>query len=109
MESGDSITCRLNKGGKIVVTLDDRVYPDRSCGQYEAGWWVFTTLKHPHSTDDYFLNESGILWAFDKDTGKFDRAIGIHVPWYRRVKQADAELEQMVRYELQNQGRKHEV
>lgn len=120
MEQGDTLICRLDKGGKITVTLDDRVYPDRSAGQYEAGWWVFEEdilgayVKHGGGTDTgvaeygqlYFLSESGILYEWQEDwpQGGFTKACGIHVPWARRVKQADMELEQFARDEQINRS-----
>lgn len=95
-EAGETITCRLFKGGKIDVTLEDRVYPDRSANQYEAGWWVYAETKQPHVLVEYFLNEAGILFTWDKaeppETRGYTKACGIHVRWARIVKQADMEL-----------------
>lgn len=68
MKLGDTTTCRLIKGGKIEVTLDDRVLPDRTCGQSDYGWWVFDPADIIGKDEDYdecrsyFLNDSGILW-----------------------------------------------
>lgn len=95
-EQGDTLICRLDKGGKLEVTLEDRVYPDRSAGQYEAGWWVFNK-EAPFV--NYFINERGLLWDFERATGNFTKVIGIHVPWAKMVKKANLELESLIRDE----------
>jgi hypothetical protein len=106
-EAGETLICRLDKGGKITVTLEDRVYPDASAGQYEAGWWVFehdgttATTSGDYPFRDYFLSEAGILYEHEFDIrksgqGGFTKACGIHVPWARIVKQADMELENFI-------------
>lgn len=86
MDVGDTLTCRLYKGGKIEVTLDDRVYPDRSCGQYEAGWWVFDDSEFMKVTVAYFLSESGILYDCD-DNLEYTVACGIQPGLARRMQE----------------------
>lgn len=83
MQEGDTLTCRLYKGGKIEVTLEDRVYPDRSCGQYEAGWWVYC------ENEDFFLSESGILYDadYEKEYQGHTRPIGINPGLARRMRE----------------------
>ncbi len=56
MKPGDQLWCRFDTGGKVRVTLDDRVLPDRTCGQSDYGWWV------SNSYHDYFLSDQGILY-----------------------------------------------
>jgi hypothetical protein len=99
MEAGETIKCRIFKGGSVTVTLEDRVYPDASAHQYEAGWWCFDA-----NANDYFISESGTLWDFEKATGNFSLAIGLHVPWLRRVKKMEAELESLIRDEEINRS-----
>jgi hypothetical protein len=105
---GETITCRIASGGKIEVTFEDRVFPDASAHQYEAGWWVFhpdgTTATQPgdYPFNDFFLSESGVLYDYEedpenKDVKGFTKAVGYHVPWVRRVQKADEELEQLIR------------
>jgi hypothetical protein len=97
VEEGTELKIRLNAGGSITVTLEDRVYPDRSCGQVEAGWWVYAptgdTAAEPgdYPFEDFFLSESGIL--YDYGGSNFDRPVGIHPGLAKRVKQMNAEVE----------------
>ena len=68
MTSGDSTLCRFETGGSITVVLDDRVLPDRTCNQWDAGWWVFDPADIIGKDGDYdecrsyFLSDSGILY-----------------------------------------------
>ena len=94
MDVGDQLTCRLYEGGKVTVTLDDRVYPDRSCGQYEAGWWVFdeSTVRLSNgiccNPQVYFLSESGILYD-SSGGGAFTQPCGIEPGLARRLKEME--------------------
>lgn len=87
-------TCRLYKGGTVEVELEDRVFPDRTCGQYEAGWWVFDVDvapdKHPI---EYFLSESGILYDYDMVSQGFTTACGISPKMARRMREQEAKDE----------------
>lgn len=52
----------MNLGEKVKttvgeLTLDDRVFPDRSCFQYEAGWWAFD-----ENEVEYFVSDEGIVY-----------------------------------------------
>lgn len=48
----------------MQATVDERVYPDRTCGQWEAGWVVF----HPRDHDrEWFLSETGQVYAIGTD------------------------------------------
>lgn len=43
VDVGDEVTVIFTNGSAVRnVLLDDRVYPDRTCGQVDAGWWAFT-------------------------------------------------------------------
>lgn len=61
MKSGDIIEARVNST-VLALTLDDRVLPDRSCGQYEAGWWAQTP-----SGREFFVSDEGIVYAPSRD------------------------------------------
>lgn len=94
---GETIKCRLSKGGSITVTFDDRVFPDPSCGQFEAGWWVTAPYKdYPNNFIEYFLSDAGILYTWS-ESRNYDKACGICVPWVRRAKEADSQLEEFLR------------
>jgi hypothetical protein len=90
----DQATCRLYVGGTVEVELEDRVYPDRTCGQYEAGWWVYDVDvapdKHPI---EYFMSESGILYDFDIVSGSFTHPCGIWPKQARRIREQEAKDE----------------
>jgi hypothetical protein len=52
-------------GGSNELTVDDVIYADRSCGQYENGLIAF------HFTNDkvdYFISETGIVYLHGTDT-----------------------------------------
>jgi hypothetical protein len=95
LEQGETLICRLDKGGKIEVTLEDRVYPDRSCGQYEAGWWVYADYKdYPNNFIEYFLSESGILYTWDVNEAPQDRGYTVACGYSVMLKRRLRDLEQ---------------
>ena len=59
-------TIRAMIGTDIIsITLDDRVYPDRTCGQYDAGWWAYRADTDPDVPEDphYFVSVDGVVWS----------------------------------------------
>ena len=59
----DTIKVNFSDGRQDVeLTVEERVFPDRSCGQIEAGWHV--------SDDDasYFVSQEGLLYAWGTGT-----------------------------------------
>lgn len=66
--------------GTREYRLDEKVLPDRTCGQFSSGWWAFQV---DNSDNELFIespgfedNEPAIAYDFDKDTCGFTRAIG---------------------------------
>lgn len=52
-------------GRQDTLRVDEVVYPDRTCGQWEGGWLVF----RPGQEDDpdgelYFISETGVVWIY---------------------------------------------
>lgn len=54
----------------IEITLDDRVFPDASAGQYEPGWWAFRATD---VTEEYFVNTSGDVYGRDANENYTER------------------------------------
>ena len=48
----------------VECVVEERVYTDRSAGQYEPGWAVY----HPVTTFDYFVSQSGEVYAWGTGT-----------------------------------------
>jgi hypothetical protein len=73
MKLGDTIQ---TTAGPLV--LDDRVLSDRSCGQYESGWWAFTPGKLRADDPMFFVSDGGEVFsnsekwpdAYDVQVGK---------------------------------------
>lgn len=93
MKQDSRVVCRLNRGGKVTVQLDDRVEIDRSAGQYEPGWWVCVP---EWENSDYFLSDEGVLYAPDWTRAQFavyDQPVGICVPMAKQAKAYDKMIE----------------
>ena len=57
----DTIKVNFTDGEQGVnCPVEERVYADRSCGQYESGWAVY----NPHDFIDYFVSQSGEVYAW---------------------------------------------
>lgn len=74
----ETLRCRLTAGGNVKVTLEERVYPDISAGQYEAGWWGFDENSNPKQYSEYFLSDYGDLYGWNPKSEHYDLRIGYH-------------------------------
>jgi hypothetical protein len=52
----ETISIRLNNGQRRVLEVEEPVYPDRSCGQFERGWRCYSKSR------EYFVSETGDVW-----------------------------------------------
>lgn len=63
MKTVDCLTITLVDGESVEVVVDDLVYPDRTCGQYDQGALVWNEV-----TDrEWFLSITGDLWDVGTD------------------------------------------
>jgi hypothetical protein len=63
IEAGERITCWLSAFGWMVeAAVVDKVYADRTCGQYESGWIVVDNDAETCCGTEYFVSDSGIVW-----------------------------------------------
>jgi hypothetical protein len=61
----DTIKVNFTDGEQnVALTVEERVFPDRSCGQYEAGWAVFNEADEV----PYFVSQEGVLYAWGTGT-----------------------------------------
>lgn len=91
MESGDKIEVTFHTvAGKVELTLDDRVYPDRTCGQYEAGWWAFDANSNLNS--DYFVSEEGIVYDYAMESDRWDKVVGVCPAFKKRYEEMEDKL-----------------
>lgn len=54
------IQVKWNTGGEDELFIEERVYSDRSCGQYESGWVAF---RSETDDEDYFISDEGIVYV----------------------------------------------
>lgn len=91
ISAGEEFTVRLGDPARdaprLLVCMVDRVLPDRTCGQYEAGWWVRDASDPENEENDMFLSEAGILYRLSEETGNCDEACG-----YQAILALDAML-----------------
>lgn len=76
MRTGDVITATIG-AHRIDLVLDDAVIPDRTCGQYDAGFWAYTADQWlDDDAPEYFVSSyDGSVYGPD-DTGHVTRYIG---------------------------------
>jgi hypothetical protein len=55
----------LDNGTELECEVEERVYPDRTCGQYEGGWHV---AYGPGEDDGYFVSDEGTVYEVGTDT-----------------------------------------
>lgn len=65
MSDPSEIRVVLNDGRAVTTTIEERVYPDRSCGQYDSGWHV---AYGPGEDDGYFVSLDGLVYEIGTDT-----------------------------------------
>lgn len=52
-------------GRTDVLHIDEVVFPDRTCGQYEGGWLVFRWEQRDNPDGEmYFISETGSVWIY---------------------------------------------
>lgn len=71
IDTGSTVTAMIGTD-VITLTLDDRVFPDASAGQYEPGWWAFNVADE---TDEYFVNTDGDVYGRD-DQHNYTKRVG---------------------------------
>lgn len=84
--------CRFSTGGTATLEVEERVLPDASCGQYEAGWWVLDPHDRVATTEDviyreYFVNEYGIVFDFAGENRGWTKEVGIVPTLARRARE----------------------
>lgn len=48
-----------------TLAIDEVVYPDRTCGQYEGGWLVYRPGQEDNPDGEmYFISDSGSVWIY---------------------------------------------
>lgn len=73
MKAGDTTFVKIG-GMSIETTLIERVLPDLSSGQYESGFWAFST-KVPKV--QYFISDEGIVYSNSKQfPDTYDISVG---------------------------------
>ena len=54
---------RISLPGGLWI-LEDRVFADRTCGQYDTGWWIFSATSEKESDDDsapmFFVSDDSL-------------------------------------------------
>ena len=75
--TGDTVTVTPTDGDEFPLILDDRVYPDRTVGQFDSGWYAFA----PGTEDDadspgWFVSWDGNVYGPDASDDLRDR-IGV--------------------------------
>lgn len=78
MKTGDRIPVTLAGGGEIVLILDDRVLPDRTCGQYDSGFFAF--IEGHDEEFDYFVSDEGFVYGESADGSVSVEVARIEVP-----------------------------
>jgi hypothetical protein len=66
MNVGDIVTVTPLDGTEpFALRLEDRVFPDRTCGQYEAGFWAFRPGDEENAdAPEYFVSlDNGVVWS----------------------------------------------
>jgi len=77
----DSIEIHLSSGKVFNAAIDERVYADLTCGQYESGWAVYDPTVD--FSDCVFVSESGDVYAWGTDV-MIGRAPGIEESFLKR-------------------------
>jgi hypothetical protein len=86
---GETIVAVID-GLATELQLDDRVLPDRTCGQYDTGYWA----GRPSDDDcNFFVSDDGIVYGENEGGTAFDKEIGRVVP----NTSAEATVEQLER------------
>ena len=84
-EEPKTVQVKWTKGGENELILDEHVYPDRSCGQYEAGWIAFHQFNDKVS---YFVATTGEVYLHGTS-----EQIGIVPTLDEAAKRYEAEME----------------
>ncbi len=81
--------CRFSTGGTATLEVEERVLPDASCGQYEAGWWVFNRAEpiDRYMYREYFVNEYGLVFDFAGENRGWTKEVGIVPTLARRARE----------------------
>lgn len=75
MKIGDTVLALVN-GEQVALTLDDRVLPDRSCHQWEAGWWAWF-VDEDNEGPEFFVSDEGIVYgSTEQYPDVFDFSVG---------------------------------
>lgn len=54
-------------GKTIELEMDERVYPDRTCGQYEGGWLCFDPAHPEIDERTWFVSDEGTVYVYATD------------------------------------------
>lgn len=68
IEAGDIFNAVVS-GEQVRLVMDDQVFPDRTCGQWEHGWYAFIDLPDTEADPDdmYFVStDGGTVWGPDE-------------------------------------------
>jgi hypothetical protein len=54
----EKIAVEFNSSPGLTYSLDveERVFADRTCGQWESGWRCYSFIT------EYFISDSGVVW-----------------------------------------------
>jgi hypothetical protein len=90
--SDQTVKCRVD-GHTRTVTLDDRVYPDRTCGQHDSGWWAMTEVG-----TEVFVSVDGSVYgqAAGEDFGSLTRHAGVCPQLARRAQHEQEQEDAMM-------------
>lgn len=62
---GGKISCKISHDD-VVLTTEDWVYPDRTCGQFDTGWLAF---REGDEEVDYFISITGEVFIGRESVG----------------------------------------
>lgn len=62
----DTISVIWADGRTDVLTVDEVIFPDRTCGQWDGGWLVF---RESSPEEEYFISGAGRVYVRELDVG----------------------------------------
>ena len=96
MNEEQTVQAKWNSGGENELVLDERIYPDRSCGQYDAGWIAFHRFN---DKVDYFITTDGRVYLHGTS-----EQIGVVTKLKEQADRYDAELDALQEREQAETG-----
>lgn len=84
-----TILVRWSDGREQTMTIEEKVYADISCGQFEGGWIVYDIQDEgPFEEKNYFVSETGVVYEHGTD-----KQIGVAPEIVKRAEEIERKLD----------------